>query len=179
MFSKLFPLCALILLILTLTCNAERAGPHRLNSLSKRSLSERISNTMKRSSQDNRSLLLVSRDAASQDEPTDEFNRAPFDLSLEKRQTGVSPKEAPGDSNPVPKPQNLNNLGDSAPLSGEANGAMAPFQKRSSTSSESFSNNLKEKRYPHPHPVPEPYQLNEISHLLATRGKADGSIEYS
>ena len=41
---------------------------------------------------------------------------------IEKRQTGVSPKEVPGDSNPVPKPQNLNNLGDSAPLSGEANG---------------------------------------------------------
>lgn len=56
-------------------------------------------------------------------------------------------------------------------------GAMTPFKKRSSSTT-STSKTSKEKRYPHPHPIPEPYQLNEISHLLATRGKADGSIEY-
>ncbi|GAA5995152.1 hypothetical protein JCM5350_002788 [Sporobolomyces pararoseus] len=175
MFSKLFPLCTFVLLLLTATCNAERSSPHRLDSLSKRALFEPSSNVMKRSLQETRSQDLVSRDDAGDD---DGFNRTPFDLSLiEKRQTGVSLKEVPGDSNPVPKPQNLNNLGDSAPLSGEANGAMTPFKKRSSSTT-STSKTSKEKRYPHPHPIPEPYQLNEISHLLATRGKADGSIEY-
>jgi len=104
-----------------------------------------------------------------------------------------------GDSNPEPTTQQLNQVGDSAPLEGKANGSfsrslfryldgdsgsfgstcrsgsMAPFKKRSPIlNPPNFA--ILNKRYPNP--IAQPHYLNEISHLLATRGNADGSIEH-
>ena len=55
-------------------------------------------------------------------------------------------------------------------------GAMTPFAKRAASSDELSLSTPFEKRSPLA--VAHPYELNEISHLLATRGRADGTIEY-
>ncbi|GAA5834194.1 hypothetical protein JCM3766R1_004486 [Sporobolomyces carnicolor] len=119
---------------------------------------------------------LASRQLTRALETANIVDRARIGDSMQKRQTGAPPKEAVGDSNPVPKPGNLNNLGDSAPLQGAANGAMSPFAKRAASSDELSLSTPFEKRSPLA--VAHPYELNEISHLLATRGRADGTIEY-
>ncbi|GAA5924770.1 hypothetical protein JCM1841_004143 [Sporobolomyces salmonicolor] len=88
-----------------------------------------------------------------------------------KRQTGTQPVEVIGTSNPAPAADELNNLGDTTALVADANGAMSNFAR--SLSSPSSSSKLRRS----PHPIPEPDQLNRISHLVATRGRADGTIE--
>ncbi|GAA5891210.1 hypothetical protein JCM5296_004929 [Sporobolomyces johnsonii] len=98
------------------------------------------------------------------------------DLSLvgndnRKRQTGTQPVEVIGTSNPAPAADELNNLGDTTALVADANGEMTNFARSLS----SPSSPLKLRRSPHP--IPEPHQLNRISHLFATRGRADGTIE--
>ncbi|GAA5901303.1 uncharacterized protein JCM6883_000172 [Sporobolomyces salmoneus] len=147
-------LLALVFLLFTVTCNAERFAPHRLGSLSNGSTTE----------------------GAALGDHSSGANAQVTNATHEKRQTGAPPKEDVGTSNPVAKPQNLNNRGDSAPLSGKAGGAMAPFKKRSEGSNEFEFSSFLGKRSPHP--VPHPSQLNEITHLLATRGLPDGTIEY-
>ncbi|GAA5962421.1 hypothetical protein JCM21900_003780 [Sporobolomyces salmonicolor] len=88
-----------------------------------------------------------------------------------KRQTGTQPVEVIGTSNPAPAADELNNLGDTTALVADANGAMSNFAR--SLSSPSSSSKLRRS----PHPTPEPDQRNRISHLFATRGRADGTIE--
>ncbi|GAA6021396.1 hypothetical protein JCM11491_006692 [Sporobolomyces phaffii] len=171
MLTKPIFLVALLLMLHASFGFAGRSGgPRRLDSLSRRSISPQIEN------------VLVSRGGDSQNprrnaEGGSLSSRAPdaaLPLALEKRQTGTQAKEDVGTSNPIPKPQNLNTLGDSDPLKGQSHGAMTPFRKRGpSTPSTPYSS---DKRYPRP--LPDPLSYNEISHLLATRGNADGTIEY-
>ncbi|GAA5872158.1 hypothetical protein JCM16303_000994 [Sporobolomyces ruberrimus] len=176
MLSRFLCLLFLAVILGVNLSSAARSGPQRLEFWSKRALS-----------------------AGSEDGGISKrFEASPMpDRMIKARQVGVDPKEVVGDSNPVPRPQNINNHGDSDPLRGQASGAsldyslvlhrrggliirvcagaMAPFKKRFTVTARSASASHA-KRFPQP--LPEPKYLNEISHLLATRGKADGTIEY-
>ncbi|GAA6060571.1 hypothetical protein JCM10212_006806 [Sporobolomyces blumeae] len=99
--------------------------------------------------------------------------------SLEKRQVGVDPVEEIGTSNPDPQPGDLNKLGDSAPLQGSPNGAMQPFKRSLSMGVVSPAAHCRSAvKARSPHPVPGETDLNLVSHVLATRGRSDGTIEF-
>ncbi|GAA5833111.1 hypothetical protein JCM5353_004237 [Sporobolomyces roseus] len=188
MFTHISKFVSLFTLVLSLSfsiCHAERVGPSRLDSLQKRSsipsqlnnkyLSKRLTSSGFKVKNSN----LVTRDVkVGASKPVlagRSVKGSAASSPVEKRQTGIDPMVKIGDSNPKPTNQQLNQVGDSAPLEGKANGSMAPFKKRSPVPNPSDVANLN-KRYPNP--IAQPHYINEISHLLATRGNADGSIEY-